>query len=311
MSLRSLFSLLLLSAAWLSAVSAVPAADAVKSPLEPAEALKQFVLPEGLRIELVAAEPEVIDPVALRFDEDGRLWVVEMRDYPNPPAEGEKPRSRIRLLEDRDGDGRYETSHIFADHLLFATGLQPWRGGVFVTVSGKILYMKDTDGDHRADVNETWFTGFTEENPQLRVNHPRFALDNYIYVASGMRGGMVESKKVPTPEPISLRSRDLRFDPRTGRAEAVTGTGQFGVTFDDYGNRFVVSNRNPCIHLVMADQYVRRNPLLALPALQNDVAASGENSHVFPIGQQWTTSVLHAGQFTAACGLDLYRGDAL
>ncbi len=109
--------------------AADPPPPAVRSPLSPQDALQQFVLPPGLKVEIVACEPQLVDPVAMRFDEQGRLWVAEMRDYPNPPEPGELPKSQIKLLEDRDGDGRFETMHLFADHLLFATGVQPWQGG--------------------------------------------------------------------------------------------------------------------------------------------------------------------------------------
>jgi len=283
----------------------------VKSPVSPEGALEYFKLPAGLKMEVVAAEPEIVDPVACRFDEDGRLWVVEMRDYPHPPAEGELPKSRIKVLEDRNGDGRFETVHVFADHLLFATGVQPWNGGVIATVSGRVLFLKDTDGDLKADKTEVWFQGFTEENPQLRVNHPRFALDNHVYVASGLRGGQVVSPRAPNMAPIDLRSRDLRFDPRGTTAQSISGNGQFGVTFDDWGNRFLCSNRNPCMHVVLEDRYASRNPLVAIPAVIHDVAAAGELSRVYALTEAWTTSNLHAGQFTAACGVDIYRGDAL
>src|SRR5262245_41209408 len=90
-----------------------------QSPVAPEESLRWISLDEGLRIELVAHEPEVVDPVAVRFDEDGRMWVAEYRDYPNGPGAGQKPQSRIKTLEDRDGDGYYETVHVFADELLF------------------------------------------------------------------------------------------------------------------------------------------------------------------------------------------------
>src|SRR4029077_15141725 len=86
-----------------------------KSPLSPDEALAAFHLAPDLRIEIVAAEPKVVSPVSIAFDEEGRLWVVEMSDYPNGPVPGEPPKSRIKLLEDLDGDGRFETAHIFAD----------------------------------------------------------------------------------------------------------------------------------------------------------------------------------------------------
>src|SRR5262245_11269829 len=223
------------------------AADGV-SPLSPAEAQKAFVLADAsLKIELAAAEPEIVDPVAIRFDEDGRMWVAEMRDYPlGNGGEG----SRIRVLEDKDADGRFESATTFADKIQFVTGLQPWKGGVFVTLSGAVVYMKDTDGDGRCDQEETWFEGFAEQNTQLRANHPRLALDNWIYVANGLRGGRVVSRKFKDEPPINISGMDFRFDPRTGRAEAVSGNGQFGLCFDDWGNRFVCSNRNPVRHVV-------------------------------------------------------------
>src|SRR5262245_39588363 len=89
----------------------------IRSPLTPQEALKHFHLTPGLRIELVAAEPQIESPVAMAFDEAGRLWVVEMRDYPNGPKPGEKPQGRIKVLEDKDGDGFYETATVVADNL--------------------------------------------------------------------------------------------------------------------------------------------------------------------------------------------------
>lgn len=310
--ITSIFACVAIRTQFPIALAAEPqTASAVKSPLSPEDSLAEFRLPEGLKLEIVAAEPDVIDPVAIRFDEFGRMWVVEMRDYPNGPPDGQWPLSRIKLLEDRNGDGRFETVHVFADHLLFATGVQPWKGGVFVTLSGKVEWMQDTDGDGHADLRETWFTGFTEENPQLRANHPRFALDNRIYVSNGLRGGSVLNQKQGADKPLSISGRDFRFEPRSGDCQAISGTGQFGLTFDDFGNRFNCSNRNPLMHVVLAEHYLARNPLLTVPAVVNDVAASGEASHVYPLSQAWTTSILHAGQFTAACGVELYRGDAL
>jgi putative membrane-bound dehydrogenase-like protein len=308
----------------------------VKSPLSPEESLKHFQLDPLLSIELVAAEPQVVDPVAMRFDEDGRLWVAEMRDYPLGPikkTDGKRtekdaePLSQIKTLEDKDGDGRFETATVFADKLLFATGLQPWKGGVIVTLSGKVAYMKDTDGDGKADVNETWFTGFSESNSQLRANHPTFALDNHIYIANGLRGGMVvnhlkkllasggrkppdtkdketgDRKQETEDKPINISGMDFRFDPLTGDAEAVSGNGQFGLCFDDWGNRFVCSNRNPCQHVVIENRYLKKAPTVAISSVVQDVAAFAENSRIYPISKFWTTSNLHEGQFTAACGV--------
>ncbi|MEX2286997.1 MAG: PVC-type heme-binding CxxCH protein [Planctomycetaceae bacterium] len=287
---------------------------AIHSPVSADESLQHFQLHPGLRIELAATEPEVVDPVAIAFDERLRMWVVEMGDYPNGPQPGEEPKSRVRLLEDRDNDGYYETSHVFADKLLFATGIQPWRGGAIVTLAGRVAYFRDTDGDNRADIEETWFAGFAEENPQLRANHPTFALDNRIYIANGLRGGNVIARKEEwkrDAKPVSISGMDFCFDPLTGKCEAVSGNGQFGLTFDDFGNRFVCSNRNPCIHVVLEDRYIKRNPFLAVGSVVQDVSPAGEESRIFPVSRAWTTSTLHAGQFTAACGVTIYRGDLL
>src|ERR1043166_5526410 len=113
-----------------------------RPPLTPAQARGAFRLAPGLRLALVACEPQIESPVAMAFDEDGRLWVVEMRDYPNGPPKGQPPEGRIRILEDRDGDGFYEHSPVFADRLLFANGLLPWKGGVLVTAAPHIVYLK-------------------------------------------------------------------------------------------------------------------------------------------------------------------------
>ncbi|HUE70208.1 MAG TPA: PVC-type heme-binding CxxCH protein [Pirellulaceae bacterium] len=312
-----------------------PAAE-VQGPVSPEESLRHIVLAEEhLTVELAAAEPEVIDPVAIKFDEDGRMWVAEMRDYPLGPKTGGKPLSRIKVLEDQDGDGRFETARIFADELLFVTGIQPWKGGLIVTMSGRVAYLKDTDGDGKADLDETWFTGFAEQNSQLRANHPTFALDNWVYVANGLRGGTVvnhmkasggrqppdsraqsqdqgaDAPRSPVADPINISGMDFRFNPLTGQAEAVSGNGQFGLTFDDWGNRFICSNRNPCMHVVIENRYLQRAPNVAIPAVVQDVAAAGENSRIFPLTRAWTTSNLHAGQFTAACGVFIYRGNLI
>ncbi len=286
-------------------------AEIPASPLSTDDALSTFELDPALQLELVAAEPDVIDPVAVVFDESGRMWVVEMRDYPNGPAPGAKPQSRIVILEDKDGDGRYTRSSVFAENLLFATGVQPWKDGVIVTMAGEVAFLKDTDGDGKADHRETWFTGFAEQNPQLRANHPTFGLDNQIYVANGLRGGDVISRRDKDSKPLSISGMDFRFDPLSGEYEAVTGVGQFGLTFDDFGNRFVCSNRNPCKHIVLADRYLKRNPHLGVSTATHDVSPAGPDSRVYAISRTWTTSTLHAGQFTAACGVTIYRGDLL
>src|SRR3954454_3401509 len=135
---------------WLFANGAEPPPRRT-TPLSVEEARAAFHVAPGLRVELVASEPQVESPVAMAFDEDGRLWVVEMLDYPNGPAAGQPAEGRVKVLEDRDGDGRYETSHVFADKLLYANGVLPWKGGAIVTCAPHILHLQDTDHDGKVD----------------------------------------------------------------------------------------------------------------------------------------------------------------
>jgi putative membrane-bound dehydrogenase-like protein len=279
--------------------------------LDPAEALKLFHLADDLKIELIASEPDVVDPVAIAWDEFGRMFVVEMRDYPNGPADGQPFLSRVKLLEDTDGDGKYEKVSVFAEELPFANGVLPWQGGVIVTAAPDIWFLKDTDNDGRADVKEKLFTGFKEGNPQLRVNHPTLGIDNWIYVANGLSGGEVsradkeDSAKIPIPQ------MDFRFRPDRSEFEATAGNSQFGLAFDDYGNRFMCSNRQHVAHVVLPDRYLKRNPFLAVPKIVHDIPDHGAAARIFPLAVTRTTAVEHAGTFTAACGLVIYRGTAL
>ena len=287
-----------------------------RSPLTPKQALKEFHITPGLRIELVACEPQIESPVAMTFDEDGRLWVVEMRDYPNGPPKGQSPQGRIRILEDRDGDGFYEHSTVFADKLLFANGLLLWKGGVVVTAAPHIVYLKDTDGDGKADKREVLYEGFAALNPQLRVSHPILGIDNWVYVANGLRGGQAKRAGKANAQPINLSGMDFRFDLVRDRHEAISGMGQYGNTFDDWGRRFVCDNRHHLRHVVMENRYLRRNPFLAAPAVVEDPSELDagplySGGKVYPLSKNWTTSSLHAGRFTAACGVFVYRDGLL
>src|SRR6516225_3260355 len=116
-----------LSLALLAAADPAPGLPPV-GPLSPREELATFRVPKGFRVELVAAEPQVVDPVAMAFDEDGRIFVTEMRGYPNAGvATGTISSGKIKMLEDRDGDGVYETATVFADGLRFPTAVMPWK----------------------------------------------------------------------------------------------------------------------------------------------------------------------------------------
>jgi putative membrane-bound dehydrogenase-like protein len=311
---------LLLASYLVAAPLARAAPEAVAIPagaLSPRQALDSFALAPGLRIELVAAEPLVDSPVAMAFDEQGYLYVAENRGYPTGPAAGEPPLGRIARLEDTDGDGRYDRRTDFATGLTFPNGVLPWRGGLIVTCAPDILYFKDTDGDGQADERSVWFTGFsTTGSTQLRVSHPTLGLDNWIYVTSGLTGGNVTCPAHPDRPALNFGRADFRFRPDLSAYEACDGGGQYGLSFDDAGHRFICYNRVQVQHVVVASRYLQRNPHLAFSeTVQNcptdlapePLAGHGQGARLFPISANITTADSHAGTFTAACGVFVWR----
>jgi len=245
-----------------SAVSRADSPVDPGKPLSPEDGLKSIRVKEGFRVELVAAEPLVVDPVAIAWGPDGKLWVVEDADYPlgspSPKA------SRIRFLEDTDGDGKYDKSTVFMDGIRFPNGVLPWRKGVIVTAAPEIFYAEDNDGDGKADKKEVLYTGFTEGNPQLRINGLRWGLDNWVYLANGWSSrGKVRSLK--TGAEVEVSGRDLRIRPDTGEIEAVEGMTEFGRERDDWGDWFGCDNAHPMWHFVLPARYTNRNPHVPAP----------------------------------------------
>src|SRR5207253_8238197 len=190
----------------------------------------------GLRAELVVAEPLVVDPVAIAFGPDGKLWVAEMTDYPAGKGGDYKPGGRVRLLESTAGDGKYDKSTVFLDNIPFPTGITVWRKGVLICAAPDILYAEDTDGDGKADVVRKVFSGFGTENYQARVNSLCYGLDGWVYGSCGLFGGKIRS--FAGGEPVPLGDRDFRIKPDAGVLEPATGRTQQGRVRDDWGNWF-------------------------------------------------------------------------
>ena len=138
--------------AW--AVSGCAHGDGIGASLEPEVLIATAGLPEDLRLELAAREPAVVDPVGMAFDAEGRMYVVEMGGYPTRP-EGTPPLGRVKRLVDIDLDGYFESWTLFADRLQYPTSVLPWRDGILVTQPPDILFLRDDDGDGRADTRET------------------------------------------------------------------------------------------------------------------------------------------------------------
>lgn len=285
------------------------------------KAMSSFRLEEGLRIELVVSEPLVIDPVAFAFDENKRMYVVEDRGYPDP-AEGGSPTrlGRIALLEDRDGDGKYDHRSEFATGLTYPNGVAVWKGGIFVTCAPDVFYLKDTDGDGVADIKQVVLTGFSDkQTAQIRVSHPTLGLDGKIYLTSGLNSGQVKSPVHPERPAVGFASSDSRFNPDTYEFEVTGGRSQYGLTFDAYGRRFGCSNRHPVKQTVLEPWHLSRNPHLLFTETTQNVSKVEAEATVFPISGAVTTAefipkligLSHTGTFTSASGVMVYNGAGL
>jgi putative membrane-bound dehydrogenase-like protein len=336
----TLATLVVMAACW--PVENRVAGQTEKAPATSAVALRSFQLRPDFTIELMAAEPLIESPVALDWGPDGKLWVVEMRDYPLGMDNKGKPGGRIVFLEDIDGDGRYDKSTVFLDGLLFPTGVMTWRQGVLVTSAPDIFYAEDMDGDGRADRREVLFTGFGEANPQHRVNGLRWGLDNWVYCANGdfaaartfspagpldktatgfspsqaedlrrltVAGARVKSVK--TGAAVDIRNRDFRFRPDAGLLDPQAGQSQYGRDRDNWGNWFGCNNALPMWHYALADEYIRRNPHVAAPTPRVEAPRS-VTYPCGPTGRDTGTRRRPEGNaWTSACSVMVYRDDLL
>ncbi len=296
-------------------------------PLSAEETLETFQISEDFRVEIFAAEPYVTDPVELVFDEQGRAWVAEMRDYPYDPPQGEPYKSRVRVLEDRDGDGRIDHSTIFAEELPHVKSVLPWKGGLLVSSAPDILYLKDTDGDLKADEKTVLFTGFTTlVDPEGRVNNLRFGIDNWIYVSNDSQAGEIEFSRKPEEPPVSVLGTDFRFRLDRDLFEAASGATRFGQTFDVWGHRFFSQAERHVSHVVMARRYLQRNPFLTAPKVSLPISQHDQRIYQLTPPEPWRETrtrmrqrrfkeigmervMQSTGFFTGATGATVYTGD--
>lgn len=288
-------------------------------PKTPEESLMSISTRPEFRVELVASEPLINDPVAFDWDVQGRLWVVEMGDYPNAATGG-----RVQILEDTDNDGRYDKATTFLENLAYPTGISLWRNGAIISGAPDIIYAEDTDGDSQADIRTVLYAGFAEGNQQHRVNSLRWGLDGWLYLANGDSGGEIrptettsgELPKVDSPnirQAISIRGRDLRIHPDHGWIDTLSGQTQFGRERDDFGNWFGNNNSNPIWHYVLEDRYLRRNPHATVATTKASIAEIPGAAPVYPTSRTLArfNDFAASNRFTSACSTSIYRDTLL
>jgi putative membrane-bound dehydrogenase-like protein len=203
--------------------------------LSPSEAIAKMTVPSGFTVELVASEPDIVNPVAMTFDERGRVWITESLEYPRrSPGPG---KDRVKILEDTDGDGKADKFTVFADGLNIPSGIAVGAGGVWVANSPDILFLKDTDGDGKADTREVIVTGFGRDDTHELPNSLTWGPDGYLYGWNG----------VFNPARIDYRGKHYEFtcavfriDPKTRDFEVFCeGTSNpWGITWDKEGSAF-------------------------------------------------------------------------
>lgn len=319
----------IIAACLLAASCSRKQANIDQPPKTPQESLAAIQLSEDFQVDLFATEPHVVDPVDMAWDENGKIYVAEMLDYPDDPPPGKPVRSRIRVLEDKNGDGVIDSSYIYADKLLQVSGLMPWKGGLIVGAAPDIIYLKDKDGDGAAEVRQVLYTGFPTVNPEGRITNFKLGIDNWIYAANNGADAKV-TKPGQTGEPLLLRGADMRFNPITGVAERASGPAQYGLTMDDWNNRFITQNTVHLRHALVPAEYLSRSQYLEVGAVSQDISPDAKGqTPMFPLTkpQQWRVQrtalrqdryketnpgrVEHLqGYFTAASGSVVYNGDA-
>ncbi|MFO1458994.1 MAG: PVC-type heme-binding CxxCH protein [Verrucomicrobiota bacterium] len=265
--------------------------------LSPGESQKAFTVPPGFEVRLFASEPEVVNPVAMCWDERGRLWVLELYEYPLGARPGTPGRDRVKILEDTDADGVADKVTVFAEGFNLATGLLVGNGGVYVGEAPNLWFLQDTNGDDRADRKIQILTGFGLEDRHELLNGFTWGPDGNMYMTHGVfTRTEAKNPEDPKSEPVLLTAGVARLDPKTRKLEVFAeGTSNpWGVDFDASGNAFV----SACVidhlfHLTPGGIYQRQ---------------AGQPPYPYAYGEL-PSIVDHRHHMAAYAGVNIYQGD--
>ena len=264
--------------------------------------MKSFHLSDGYEIELVASEPLIEDPVNIAFDAFGRMWVVEMGDYPEGNNGG-----TVKTLEDTDGDGVFDASTEFMSALPFPTGVFPWRDGALITAAPDVLFARDTDDDGKADDARPMYSGFRLANPQHRVNGFAYGLDHSLHLASGDNLGELTSKL--TGDVVNASGHDVQIWPDSGRIGVTSGRTQCIRSRNDWGQWFGNDNSRPMYHFPIEDRYLQRNDSVSFSRNSQQLfdPPVAPPVHAVTAASERFNDLFAAGRFTSACSAIVAR----
>lgn len=272
----------------------------VQVPLPPEVSMQRTILPGGFSMELFASEPNIAKPIAMTWDEKGRLWIAESVDYPNHIVPSGQGNDRIVILEDTDGDGRADTFTVFADGLNIPTGLVVYGDGVIVHEAPDTVYLRDTDGDGRADVREVLFTGWAKWDTHAGPSNLRYGLDNWIWGTVGYAG----FNGVVGDEHHSLRMGVYRFRPDGSELEfmGTQNNNTWGLGFTEEGRVFTSNANNmPSAYLGIPERYYDK--VMGLSA--SFLPGIADRTRLLPITHNFTQGDWY-NAYTSATGHAVY-----
>lgn len=331
----------------------IPKPDDAPKPLSPAESAKLFQVPAGYQIRLLASEPLIHEPSGICWDDKGRCFVCELHGYNVEgqydidelnktgqldlevrriqASEAAKKKAEaetygtVKLLRDTDGDGVMDKAIVWADRLPPCYGIAAANGGLIVACAPHIVFLKDSDGDDKADVNEKLFSGFGTGNLERGINAPTLGPDGWYYLGRGWAGGEITGPHLA--KPVKLPATDFRIRADGSAIEPVSGsTKTMGMAFTPGGERFVCTTTHPGLYVTPIPwRYLMRNPDAAAPLLD---APASDDTRVYPISKPhpWRTKreqhaeyfafyrkislsdAAASGYFTSACGPLVWRG---
>ena len=270
-----------------------------QKPLSAADSLKLAQVPNGFAISLFASEPDIVNPIYITWDHRGRAYVIETVDYPNNLQSGNLGHDRIHICEDTNGDGKADKFTLFADKLSIPTSAVFVNGGLICTNGPDMIFLKDTDGDDKADVRQVLFSGFKTNDTHAGVSNLRYGFDNWIYATDGYAGfsGTVGGQE------IKFSTGLFRFKPDGSALEFLQNTtnNTWGLGFtSDFDILGSTANGNPSWYLTFA------NKLYAKAGLPQPKTPPGDNNPKFFPASMDIRQVDQMDRYTAAAGHSFY-----